>query len=57
MYLDKDSRINLPPFYSANSKVKDLLKKIENEVSVARGHKKALPAAGADEINVAELDA
>ena len=40
LYKDNDSRIRLPPFYSANSKIKDLLKKIENEVSVVRGHKK-----------------
>ena len=41
----KDARINLPPFYSQSYKVKDLLKKIEPEVSVARGHKK-VPSSG-----------
>ena len=41
----KDDRINLPPFYSQNYKVKDLLKKIEQEVAAPRGHKKAASSA------------
>ena len=39
-----DTRINLPSFFNVNSKVNDLLKKIEKEVSIARGHKKAVGA-------------
>ena len=37
---DKDTRINLPPFYSTNYKVKDLQSKIEAEAGKLRMDKK-----------------
>ena len=42
----KDSRINLPPFYSTNTAIADLLKQIEVGVGPARGHAKAATAEG-----------
>lgn len=55
LYLDKDSRIHLPPYWGQTFKTPELLKTIETQVGVLRGHKKAGPAAGDEDAE--ELDA